>query len=386
MSQAVADPALDVPVDLRAAWQRTRLPLLLVLLLLGLAVATAVIRNAPPQRPLDPRDASPVGSRALAELLRGRGVTVDAVRPEAVEAVMAGGATSVFVPDPGGLTRSQLTALAASTADLVVVAPTARALAALGIDARPADETGDTTLRATCAFPAASVAGPVRFAGVLYDGDDTDDGCYTNGVGVGLFADDRTTGRTVVFGSPETFTNRWLDDEGDAALALGLLGAQPELTWLLPVPPTQAPAGARRGLLDLLPDRLLWALLMLVVTMVFVALWRARRLGPVVVEPLPVVVRATETVEGRARLLRAARARDTAAAALRAASVARLRDLLGSGLDATPAAVIEAVARRTGRSGGGVERLLFGAAPADDATLVRLANELTELEESVRRT
>jgi hypothetical protein len=119
---------------------------------------------------------------------------------------------------------------------------------------------------------------------------------------------------------------------------------------------------------------------------VLVALWRGRRLGPVVVEPLPVVVRATETVEGRARLLRAARARGTAAAALREASVARLSDVLGAGTAASPPVVVDAVCRRTGRTSGEVEALLFGDAPGDDAGLVRLANDLDGLEESVRRT
>jgi hypothetical protein len=385
MTSATVDPGVDVPFDVRALWQRARMPLLLVVLLLGLAVVSAVIRNAPPQRPLDPRDASPVGSRALAELLRDRGVAVDAAAPADASFVVTAGATSVFVPDPAGLTRRQLAALAASDADVVVVAPSRRDLEALGIHAAPTG-TVDETLRAVCAFGPASVAGPVRFKGGLYAGDATDNGCYAHGDGVGLFAVDRGTARTVVFGSPQTFTNDWLADEGDAALALGLLGAQPELTWLLPLPPTSAPSGERRGLLELLPDRLLWAVLMLVRAVVVVALWRGRRLGPVVVEPLPVVVRATETVEGRARLLRAARARDTAASALRGAAVSRLRVLLGSGTGAQPAAVVDAVARRTGRPGGEVEALLFGNIPVDDAALVRLANDLDNLEESVRRT
>lgn len=386
MSSAVVDTGLDVPFDARRAWRRARVPLLLVALLVGLAVVSAVIRNAPPQRPLDPRDASPVGSRALAELLRDRGVAVQAVAPADAGSALTSGATFVFVADPAGLTGRQLSALASSTADLVVVAPNRRALGALGIAATPTDAVADSTLRAVCAVEAASVAGPVRYTGPLYDGAATDGGCYARGGGFGLFVAERGTAQTVVFGSPETFTNRWLDDEGDAALALGLLGEQPEVTWLLPLPPTQAPAGERRGLLELLPDQLLWALLMLVVTVLLVALWRARRLGPVVVEPLPVVVRATETVEGRARLLRAARARDTAAIALREAAVARLRTMLGSGIGVQPAAVVAAVSRRTGRAGGDVESLLFGAPPGDDAALVQLAKELDSLEESIRRT
>jgi hypothetical protein len=138
-------------------------------------------------------------------------------------------------------------------------------------------------------------------------------------------------------------------------------------------------------LLQLLPAGVLWATLQLAVAVALLALWRARRLGPVVPEPLPVVVRATETVEGRARLLRAARARDTAAAALRTAGVARLQDLLGLGADAPPSAVVAATARQSGWAGAEVEQLLYGAPPQDDASLLRLGRSLEELERSVRR-
>ena len=60
--------------------------------------------------------------------------------------------------------------------------------------------------------------------------------------------------------------------------------------------------------------------------MLLLALWRARRLGPVVAEPLPVVVRAAETVEGRARLYRRGGARGQAAR-----GAARRRPVAGSG-------------------------------------------------------
>jgi hypothetical protein len=378
----MTDATVDAPLDLGRAWRRAKLPVVLAVLFLATAVFIAIVRNAPPQRPLDPRDASPVGSRALAELLGGRGVTVvPTADPASVDA-----AGTVFVPDPGSLTGGSLSRLAGSVAELVVVAPGPRELAALDVDAHAAGG-ADGTLFARCAFAPAYVAGPVEYDGPLYAGPDAGESCYASGSAAGLLVVDRDDGRTVVFGSADTFTNRLLDDEGDAALALGLLETRPTLTWLLPQPPTRGAAdGRQKGLLDLLPERLLWALLMLVVTAGVVALWRARRLGAVVVEPLPVVVRATETVEGRARLLRTARARDTAATALREASLARLRDLLGLGADASPTAVVEATATRTGRSGGDVQRLLFGAPPSDDATLVRLANELTGLEESVRRT
>ena len=58
-------------------------------------------------------------------------------------------------------------------------------------------------------------------------------------------------------------------------------------------------------------------LVQMLVAVAVLALWRARRLGRVVEEPLPVVVKAIETTQRRGRLDRKARDRQHAAAALR---------------------------------------------------------------------
>ena len=105
---------------------------------------------------------------------------------------------------------------------------------------------------------------------------------------------------------------------------------------------------------------------------VLLALWQARRLGPVVAERLPVVVRAAETVEGRGRLYRARRARDRAAAALRAASSTGSPP--GSGCPRPPARTRSS--RRPPPDRPGPARAGHRAvrpAPADEAGLVALA-------------
>jgi hypothetical protein len=102
-------------------------------MVIGVGVLLAAIENAPPQRPLDPADASPVGAHALAELLRQRGVTVTTVA-----AVPRGlGATTVFVPTPRSLSGAELARLNDSAANVVVVEPGSRELEALALDARP---------------------------------------------------------------------------------------------------------------------------------------------------------------------------------------------------------------------------------------------------------
>jgi hypothetical protein len=113
---------------------------------------------------------------------------------------------------------------------------------------------------------------------------------------------------------------------------------------------------------------------------VLLVLWRARRLGGVVTEPLPVVVRSAELVQGHGRLYARARARDRAAQALRVATTGRLAHRLGLPRGAGPTDVAAVVAAAAGRAPGEVLELLAGRPPADDAGLVRLAQELDRLE------
>ncbi len=375
---AVAGP------DLRGVWQRARVPVLLAVLAVGAVLALAAVLDAPPARPLDPRDASPAGARALATLLGARGVTVRPVdRP-----APAGPGTTTFVPDPAGLTRAQLRQLASAGGDLVVIAPGRRELAALGVAASTGRVTSEATVPAGCGLPAAQVAGPIRYSGRLYaalDPSAPGTACYRVGPVAGLLVVPAGTGRISVLGSTAALSNAWLDEEGNAALGLGLLGGADRVDWVLPRPPTQAPADARhRGLVELLPGRVRWTLAATGLALLLLALWRARRLGPVVVEPLPVVVRADETVVGRARLMRAARARGAAAEALRTAALGRLRGRLGLPEDADVTTVTDAVTRRTGRADADVTALLAGEPPRDDAQLTRLAGELDAVEQAVR--
>ena len=82
---------------------------------------------------------------------------------------------------------------------------------------------------------------------------------------------------------------------------------------------------------------------------VLLALARGRRLGRLVREPLPVVVRAIETTESRGRLYRRAGDRARAAAVLRSGTADRLARRLALGRGAGPAA---AGARRAARATG----------------------------------
>jgi hypothetical protein len=102
-----------------------------------------------------------------------------------------------------------------------------------------------------------------------------------------------------------------------------------------------------------------------------------------------VVVRASETTEGRARLYHAAKARDRAADALRTATRQRLAPLTGvqAAQAHTPEALLPALATHIGdpAQAAGLQDLLFGPPPGDDAALVSLADRLDALEREVSR-
>jgi hypothetical protein len=114
-------------------------------------------------------------------------------------------------------------------------------------------------------------------------------------------------------------------------------------------------------------------------------LWRGRRFGPLVVEPLPAVVKAIETTESRGRLYRRARDTGRAGAVLRAASTRRLAVYLGLPPGSAPGSVAVAAARATGRPLTDVLALLAGAPPQDEDAMIRLAHDLSTLEKEVHR-
>jgi hypothetical protein len=361
-----------------------RAPTVIALIVLAAAVLIGLLSASGAPGLLDPAAAEEDGSRAIAALVRQQGVTVDVVRTADQARVPAG--TTLLVPFPDRLAPAQLAAVAAAGADVVLVAPGPEVLAALtpGVEQTARTEAVETR-EPGCALPAAVRAGAVTVGGAGYRVEGGAEGaaaCYPTDNGAAL-VQVVAGGRTVTaLGSPDVLQNRSLADEGNASLAIGLLATHPRLAWFLPEP-EGPPVGTEESLLDLVPPGWLWGAGQLAVAVVLLALWRGRRLGPVVAEPLPVVVRSAETDEGRARLYRAAGAREHAAEVLRTASRARLAPLLGLSVPAERAALVAAVGERIGRSGQ-VQDVLYGPAPADDAALVALADRLDELEREVR--
>lgn len=362
-------------------------PLLVALALLLIAVVSVVARERTPVGHLKPEAANDSGSRAVATLLEERGVGVEPVSTVAEARAAAAPDRLLLLARSEVLSREQLDALAELPGDRLLIEPSAAALRALAPDVTRTGSAPVRTRRPECPLPAASRAGTAETGGQAYRlRGATGTGCYPTSGGPSLARVTRGGHTVTVAGSGRPFTNDRLDDQGNAALAMNLAGSRSAVVWLVPDPAAAGAAQDRnQGLLALVPDAVTLAAVQLGVAVVLLAWWRARRLGPVVTEPLPVAVRAAETVEGRARLYRSRRARAQAAGTLRAGCLARLAPRLGFERDADPRTVAESVAARTGRPGAHVSAVLHGPVPEDDAALVRLADDLDALETEVAR-
>ncbi|MEU6707469.1 DUF4350 domain-containing protein [Streptomyces wuyuanensis] len=381
-------------------WTRSRGVLLVLAVLVVAGFVIAVIRSDGGHGRLDPRSTDPSGSRAVAELLKDRGVATRVVTTldEATAAVGPDATLLVAVPDMLSSRQQEAlrSAMDSSGGRSVLVAPGPASVGGLA-PGTSADTPAPVSARdPQCTFPAARRAGSADLGGERYTTDNTlgSDSCYlVDGLPTLLRIDGPGSGDTVLLGAPDILYNERLDKEGNASLALQLLGSRPHLVWYLPSLSDGSAAGddgtgdgGETGIGRLIPSGFLWGTLQLAVAAVLAAVWRARRLGPLVGERLPVAVRASESTEGRARLYRKANARDRAASALRQATRTRLAPLLGvAPSDAhSPEALLPAVSAHLHDGDRDLRTLLFGPAPADDAALIRLADQLDALEREVR--
>ncbi|MFG3286171.1 DUF4350 domain-containing protein [Streptomyces sp. NPDC048111] len=377
----------------RRLWTRTRGLVLALALLIAAGIAIAALHSDSRHGSLDPRSADQNGSRAVAQLLKAQGVDTRVVTTLDDATAAAGPGTTLLVTEPDLLTPGQQRQLHAATADsggrTVLIAPTAPSLDVLAPGVH-AEGSASVAARAPgCAQPAATRAGRADTGGVRYAAPDgNSDGCYpADGLPTLLRTPAGHGGDTVLLGAPDILLNHRLDEQGNASLSLQLLGTRPHLVWYLPsLGDASATDGGQRSFFDLIPSGWLWATLQLALAAVLAAIWRARRLGPLVIEQLPVAIRASETTEGRARLYRKANARDRAADTLRSAARARLAPLLGVAPSAahSPDVLVPAVSARLPATGRDPHFPLFGPTPADDTALVRLADELDALEREVR--
>lgn len=349
--------------------------------IVAVSAVGAYLTDPRPGGRMDPNATGPEGTHALVTLLRHRGVEVVPAATVDDVALQARPDTLVLVAQTPRIAGSELMKrLADLPGDLLLVAPDALARKALapGIRSGPARA---YTHQPGCNLREAQRAGAVDLrttATYVANKGHSLDSCYD-----GALVRYRDGKRTITVIGSETFmTNADLAREGNAALAMNLAGTSDRLIWYAP----QHIQGAKSGkaaIAGLIPSNLRWLFWQLCLALALAAVWKGRRLGPLVAEQLPVVVRASETVEGLGRLYRSHRARDRAAAALRTAALRRLAPRLGLGPGPEPPALVAAVSTRIGAHPDWLWRLLFGPPPDSDDALVALAHALDDIERQV---
>ncbi|SDW31062.1 protein of unknown function [Arthrobacter sp. cf158] len=368
------------------SWFRKRLAWIAICtLLLGLVayLAIANLAGTKDARTLSARNPAPDGAMAVAEILGRHGVNVTPTDSldETLAALSGNAESTVLLYDPRGfLDGSQIADLTAAADRLVVITPRLRTLNGLEAEFRPGGVVPEATteLEPACAQDDAQAAGRVSAQGSIYAGPTV---CYAvRDNGPGLYASS-SDGRVIVLGSTDLVDNQHLAESGNAALALRTLGNNTDLVWYTPGVRDVAANDSTPTLNELAPRWLAFAGPWLAVVALLAIMWRGRRMGPLVFEPLPVFVKAAETAEGRARLYQDSRAVDRAADNLRAGTLARLARHFNLGADAGKDSIVAAAAQHLGRPAPEVRSILIDFMPADEGQLVQWAQQIERIEQ-----
>ncbi len=353
--------------------------LALVVTLFGMMIVSRMPSSHPA---MDPEGHSGNGTMALAEILRAQGIEVEVVRTrDAVHRGLRADSTLVFAHPPA-LSDEATLAMVDAAEHTVIITASARLLRLLDLGDDAFSTTGPVA--SGCAWAPFSRVGeivPTR----LFTPSSAVLGCFTTPEGDAAVLVDQRHDRTVVLlHAPALLTNEHLAEDGNAALGLALLGQTGHVLWYVPsIADSDLEWAGSDTLGTLTPEWVTPAIVLLLLAGVAAAVWRARRFGPLVEETLPVTVRASETMLGRAHLT--ARAGDAAhaAEALRRGTLGRLARQLGLSHRSTAAEVADATADVLRVPRASLHELLLRQMPQNDAELITFARALGELEDAV---
>jgi len=358
--------------------------LVAALIAIGLVGTTLVYGGWTQKGVLDPESPGPDGTRALVRILQQQGIVVMVARDRgAAERALAGGEATLVMRDAPMLSDALLGDLAARARDVVLVEPRSRALDVLLDGSALGGYVDDRPTEAACDLPAPRSAGATRTGELMSPGPGVT-GCYPVDGDYGMLVAETADGRTVTaLDGSATMTNTALPLDGNAALAIGTLAGTGTVVWYVPSPADADPSAAVPTIGDLTPPWVTPGILLLLLAALVAAVWRGRRFGPLVTERLPVMVRANETTEGRARLYAASRDAGHALDELRRATRGRLVRLLALAPHTPAEQVADAVAERLGADRGAIRGILISDSPATDRDLVAASDRLRDLETSV---
>ncbi|WP_156762224.1 DUF4350 domain-containing protein [Microbacterium karelineae] len=322
------------------------------------------------------------GARAIATLLGEQGVAVEQLDRVADVRERIGSGATLAITDASILDVDVLRELAGAARSTVILDADFASMDVFfpGIGY---GGSGSGAVAPDCGLPAASNAGAI-LPGTLYSsGDPAIAACYPAGEGYALLQADVDADSTLTLLDGEAIlVNDALDQEGHAALALGLLGQADDLVWYTPTYADPEAADGAPVLGDFVPTWVTPAIILGAFVAAAAAVWRGRRFGPLVAETLPVTVRAGETLEGRARLYRAGGDPAHAMAALRRGARVRMSRRLGLPADADAAQLARGLGGVLNRDPQAVHAVLTSE-PHDDAEFADAGARLRELEDAL---
>ena len=280
------------------------------------ALLLVAVALGPPARdgePLDPRSTGPDGARGLVLVLEELGASVS------IGERVPGDGTDVALVLTDRLRDDQHDRLLgwARLGGTLVVADPGSPLhqADRGFLGGAVVDEG-TIGQGLCDLTPLAGAGEIEVDGAAaFERDAGATGCYGDEELAAVVAVPTGRGVVVSIGAPSLLVNDRFDEASNAVVAAALLAPAPGTTVAIV---ERAVAGSGDDTLaDLVPDRVLDALLQLAIAFCLYALWRARRLGRPVAEPQPVQIEGSELVVAVGNLLRRSKDPDRAAALLR---------------------------------------------------------------------
>ena len=310
------------------------------------------------------------GTRALAALLERQGTDVTEAG-SADEARNAGPHDVLVVTDATSLDPATLRQLAERAARLVILRADYVALDEFFPGIGFGGSGHGSPVTPACDMPEAAHAGEI-IPGEAYSVTNGT-GCYSVGDGFALISAENV----VAFDGSAIVTNEHLAEAGHAALALGLPGETGSVVWYSPSGADLV--GGAETLGDLVPTWVTPAIVLAAIVAGAAAVWRGRRFGPLVAENLPVTVRASETLEGRARLYRDGLDPAHAYSAIRRGAIGRMSKRLGLSPEASADELSTAIAAATRRDPHDVRAVLL-TDPTTDTHLADLCAQLRKIE------
>lgn len=369
-------------------WNRWKTLVIIVTCVLLIGFLTTIIRPSGNKIPMHPQNAEPNGAMALTQILRNNGVEVTVTGSTAEARALADSSTTVFVYDTFVVEPEFFRAVYEAGSDLVIVDPATSTINQLDLGLRLENTSAKTThpdpVDAQCAAPHAQSARQIMSQNSGFSRNEESDAqlCFTiDGVGPYAASSDN---RVHLFATPDLFQNENLARFGNAALTIGALGNQEKLVWFLPTTMQNSPDSQEDSpLLVFLPPWFTSALVLAGFIAAALAVWRGRRMGRLVSEPLPVVVRGAETTVGLGQVYRRTNEVAHAASAIRAGAALRCAQRLGISPTSSSSDLAAAIARAVNRPYEEIAPIFLGPLPTSSADLIRLAQTLDHLESEV---